>query len=108
MKRGDVVLVRGRVGAVTKARPCVIVQRTAALAGATKVTACPLSSTMVPDNPIRPPIEPTPANGLRRISQVEVDWIFTESVGAIGPTIGTVSEVEMRAIGHAIRLWLDL
>ncbi len=108
MKRADVVLVREPGSPAGKARPCIVVQRDSALEVAAKVTVCPLTSHLRGPAGQRPFVAPTKENGLRVPSEVQVDWIFTHPVEAIGDSIGRLDAVAMDQIDFALRAWLDL
>ena len=108
MKRGDIVLLRGPEGPAGKPRPCIVVQRTSTLDESPKVTLCPLGSTIRVDATVRPLVNPTPGNGLRRVSQIETDWICTCPLSRLGPVIGTLDDATMQHVDRALRLWLDL
>lgn len=108
MKRGDIVTIRGSSGPAAKARPCLIAQRTSGLIDAPKITVCPLSSDIRFDVSIRPLINPSSQNGLLKISQVEVDWIYTYQIERVGSVIGTIDESTLRRVDEALRRWLDL
>jgi len=78
------------------------------LDGAPKVTVCPLSASIKVGSVVRPLLHPSSANGLKHISQVEIDWVFTYETRRIGRTIGTLDELSMRQVDTALRRWLDL
>lgn len=108
MRRGSIVLFRETGSPAAKSRPCIVVQREVTLSGAAKITAVPLTSqlTGVPDH--RPVVGPTAANGLRGISEAQVDWIFSFETARLGPEIGVTEPDVMLHIDRALRLWLDL
>ena len=108
MTRGDVVLVTGQSGLAGKPRPCIVVQRSATLAAAGKVTVCPLTSVVRVGLPIRPVVHPSAENGLERISEVQIDWLFTYRTDRIRGTIGRIDATTMLSIDAAMRRWLNL
>lgn len=108
MKRGAVVLIREPGTPAAKARPCVIVQRTASLAGATKVTVCSLTSILTGAEGQRPFVAPSADNGLRKPSEVEADWIYTHPVEYLGGVIGHLDPATMEQVDVALRRWLHL
>lgn len=83
-------------------------QRSSTLPGTSKITACPLSSTIVGDPIIRPVVTPSDQNGLRRVSQVEVDWIFTEGAERFGARMGSLEAAMLTQVDEALARWLDL
>lgn len=108
MKRGDVILIRDPGSPASKARPCVVVQRDSALATATKVTICPLTSRLRGAAGQRPFVAPSAENGLRVPSEVEVDWIFTHPRERLGTIIGRIDAATIETVEIALRRWLDL
>jgi len=108
MKRGDIVVVKEPGSPASKARPCVVVQRSSALETAAKITVCPLTSRLRGAIGQRPFLSPTSENGLRVPSEVEVDWIFTHPVEAIGDVIGRLDKASLETVDIALRRWLDL
>ena len=67
-----------------------------------------MTSNLRSENGIRPLVLPSPENGLRRASQVEVDWISTEAAEHFSPVIGALDDDAMLAVDRALRHWLDL
>jgi mRNA interferase MazF len=108
MKRGDIILVHEPNTPASKPRPYVVVQRNSALESPAKVTACPLTSVLQGSAGQRPFIAPNDQNGLRRPSEVEIDWIYTHPIDYVGGVIGEVDMPTMTAIDLALRRWLDL
>ena len=95
MKKGAVVLVRGRESPASKSRPCVIVQRTSTLESAARIVACPLTTVLRGPNGGRPHVNPSAENGLLQPSEIEFDWIHGFSpkrivrvLGQMEPQIG--------------------
>ena len=108
MNRGDVILVREPNTPASKARPYVVVQRDSALDEPERVTGCPLTSQLRGAAGQRPFVAPTPGNGLRRPSEVEVDLIYTHPIERIGGVIGRIDAPTMSAVDMALRRWLAL
>lgn len=108
VNRGDVVLIRSPDSPASKARPCVVVQRGSTLEVASKITVCPLTSRLHGAEGQRPLVAPTPDNGLRQPSEVEVDWIHSFPRARIGAVIGNLDATTMRSVDAALRRWLDL
>ena len=108
MRRGDLVLVGGGGGPAGKPRPCLVVQRSSTIDGSSKVTICPLTSTIRVASDSRPVLQPSPENGLTKISQVQIDWIFTYGIDRIDKRIGSLDEIDMHSVDLALRRWLDL
>ena len=69
---------------------------------ATSVTLCLLTSHIV-DSKLRVAIDPAPANGLAKRSQVMVDMVLTLPVERLDNRIGQVSREQMDAISASLR-----
>lgn len=108
MKRGDLVLVREPNTPAGKARPYVVVQRDSALDAPVKITGCPLTSRLRGSEGQRPFVAPTPENGLRQPSEVEVDWIYTHALDRVDHVIGRLDDATMKVIDESLRRWLAL
>ena len=108
MTRGDIVLVREPKSPASKARPSLIVQRTSTLKASSKITLCPITSTLKGGTGRRPFVAPSPENGLLEPSEVQVDWIFSFFRESVGRVIGRLDDVTMREVDAALRRWLDL
>jgi mRNA interferase MazF len=108
VKRGDVVIVREPGTPAAKVRPCVVVTRESAMPHTSKLTICPLTSTLKGVEGGRPFVAPADGNGLRAPSEVQVDWIFTLKVDQIGRQIGYLDGATMSEVDVAIRNWLAL
>lgn len=108
MNRGDVVLVREPRSPASKARPCVVVQRTGTLRKSSKITLCPVTSRLSGVEGQRPFIAPSPENGLLEPSEIQMDWVFSFRRENVGRVIGRLDDAGMRAVDTALRRWLDL
>ncbi len=105
MIRGDIVIVREPGTPASKARPCLVVQHSSTIAVSRKITVCALTSYL---SGRRPVIVPSNGNGLRRMSEVEIDWIFTHPRSFIGDRVGKVEDECLAEVFNALRCWLDL
>lgn len=108
MRRGDVILVREPGTPASKARPYVVVQRDSALEAPQKVTGCPLTSRLRGSAGQRPFVAPSPENGLRVASEVQVDLIYTHPIDRVGGVIGHIDAPTMSAVDQTLRRWLSL
>ena len=106
LRRGDVVVV-SLPGEYGKPRPAVIVQSNL-IDQFDSVVVCPLTTSLAGPGPLRPDIEPSDTNGLRRESQVMVDKLTVARSSKLGSRIGTISAAEMEAVSEALRTLLDL
>jgi len=107
IKRGDVVLCVAK-GDYGKPRPAVVVQSDAFNPTHASLTVCPLTSSLVSAPFFRVSVAPASENGLKKRSQVMVDKVASLSRERIRGVIGRLSGDQMREIGAALILWMDL
>jgi len=106
-KRGQFVTVAVS-GDYGKPRPALVVQSDL-FAKLPSVVICPLTTTLRDDaDLIRLGVEPTPANGLRQISQIAIDKITVVPASKIGETVGTADEELMLRVNRALALLMGL
>jgi len=104
VKRGDVVAV-----ASSKPRPGVVVQSNHLLPYP-MIIVIPFTSEI----DARPPpftrltIDPSPINGLRRVSQLMIDRIIGLPAATLRPTGGSLEDQEMTEITRLLALWLGI
>lgn len=101
MQRGDLVTVSLQ-GDYGKPRPALVVQSDL-LADLESVVICPVTSELR-DAAFRVTIEPSPANGLQKLSQVMVDKLSTLPRARISQPFGRLDDEGMRAISRALLL----
>ena len=101
MQRGDLVTVSLQ-GDYGKPRPALVVQSDL-LADLESVVICPVTSELR-DAAFRVTIEPSPAHGLQKLSQVLVDKISTLPRARISEPFGRLDDERMRAISRALLL----
>ena len=101
MQRGDLVTVSLQ-GDYGKPRPALVVQSDL-LFDLESVVLCPVSSELR-DAAFRVTIEPSPANGLQKLSQVMVDKLSTLPRARISEPFGQLDDECMRAISRALLL----
>jgi mRNA interferase MazF len=106
LKRGDVVTV-AISGDFGKPRPAVIIQADAFDATGT-VTVLLLTGTLTEAPLIRPPIEPSAANGLTRPSQVMIDKAMSVRRERIGVPIGRLDDETMLTVTRALAVFLGI
>ncbi|MGH6767591.1 MAG: type II toxin-antitoxin system PemK/MazF family toxin [Xanthobacteraceae bacterium] len=107
VKRGDVVLMVAP-GELGKPRPSIVVQANELGDDTTTVLVCPLSSDPRQNARLRPPVEPTPANGLRLRSQIMTDKIVAINRGRLRGVIGTVDSDTADRLDQSLLLVLGL
>jgi mRNA interferase MazF len=104
--RGDLVtvVVPGGYG---KPRPALIVQSDA-FGEIPSLTVLPLTSDLQPTPLLRITVEPSPANGLERASQIMIDKAVTVPRAKIGRHIGRLDAALMPEVGSALAAFLGL
>lgn len=100
-RRGDLVTVSLQ-GDYGKPRPALIVQSDL-LAELESVVLCPVTSELR-NAAFRVTVEPNPANGLRRLSQVMVDKLSTLPRARLGEPFGHLDEQRMKMVERALLL----
>ena len=106
MRRGDVVVV-ALPGDFGKPRPAVVVQSDL-LGQTSSIGIIPITSTIMDPALLRLTIEPTPANGLREVSQVMTDKVTTMSRSKVRSIIGKLDTGHMREISVRLTAFFDL
>ena len=107
LKRGDVVVV-ALTGDYGKPRPALVIQSDLFNETHASVTVVPLTSTLV-DAPIfRLTVEPSPANGLRSLSQLTIDKVTTVSRTRIAQSIGRLEDDLLLRVSRALALWMGI
>ena len=106
-KRGQFVTVV-LAGDYGKPRPALVVQSNL-FAELPSFVVCPLTTTLRDDaDLLRIPVDPSPVNGLRQLSQIAVDKITVVPASKIGNTIGTADDVLMLRVNRALALLIGL
>ena len=104
MRRGDIVAV-----ATGKPRPAIVVQSDHLLLYP-MVIVVPFTSEI----DARPPpftritVDPTPVNGLRKVSQIMVDRIIGLPATKLRPTGGRLEDDQMTELTRLLALWLGI
>jgi mRNA interferase MazF len=104
MNRGDIVTV-----AAGKPRPAVVVQSDHLLPYP-MVIVVPFTSEIVARPPpfTRMTVDPSPANGLRRVSQIMIDRIIGVPATTLRPTAGRLEPNKMTELTRLLALWLGI
>jgi mRNA interferase MazF len=108
LRRGTVVTVASPGVYSGKPRPAVVVQADRWLQAHPSITLCPLTSTLMEAPLVRIAVQPSPRNGLRKISQLMVDKLFTVPIQAIGEVVGQLEPQALVDLYLALRDWLQL
>jgi len=101
MQRGDLVTV-SLPGAYGKPRPALVIQSDL-LDELQSVMVCPITSELR-NALFRVTVEPNPANGLQKISQVMADKITTLPRARTSEPIGALDGERMKAVDRALLL----
>jgi len=106
MKRGDLVTI-ALTGDFGKPRPALIV-RSNLFAEHLLVTVLPITSDLEKAPLLRIPIDPSPANGLRKPSHIMIDAIQTVRREKVGRVIGRIDDETVLAVNRALMVFLGL
>ena len=106
MTRGDLVTVAVS-GDFGKPRPALVIQSDQ-FAETGTVTVLLISGTLVEAPLLRPTVDPSPDNGLRKPSQVQVDKVMTVRREKVGPPIGRLDDATLLAVTRSLALFLGL
>jgi len=100
-RRGDLVTISLR-GDYGKPRPALVIQSDF-MTDLESVLLCPVTSDLR-DALFRVTIEPTPANGLRKLSQIMTDKITTLPREKVGEPFGRLGDEKMKMVNKALLL----
>ena len=106
MKRGDLVTISIQ-GDFGKPRPALVIQSDLFNAHAT-VTVLPVTSTLVEAPLLRPTLQPSAANGLRKPSQIMVDKAMTLKRDKVGSAFGHLDAVAMVEVERRLAVFLGI
>lgn len=106
MRRGDLVTVAAP-GDYGKPRPALVIQSDLfeELPG---VTLCLVTSALRHAPIFRITVDPSPENGLRRISQVQVDKAMTVARERVGAVIGRLDDATMLKINRSLAVFIGI
>jgi len=91
-----------------KPRPALVIQSDLFNETHPSVSLCLITSDLR-DTPIfRITVEPSASNGLRRLSQVQIDKMFTTLRQKVGEPIGHLDDEFMIRVNRAIAVWLGI
>jgi len=106
MRRGDVVTVAAP-GDYGKPRPALVIQSDL-FDALPSVTLCLITSTLR-DAPIfRITVDPSAANGLQRVSQIQVDKILTVARERIGSVIGRLDDATLLKVNRSLAVFVGI
>lgn len=106
MRRGNLVTVAA-TGDHGKPRPALVIQSDL-FDEVPSVTLCPVTSALRETPLIRITVDPSPENGLQRISQIEVDKIVTVKRECIGRVIGRLDDATMLKVTRSLAVFVGI
>ena len=106
MRRGELVTVVAP-GDFGKPRPALVIQSDHFDRTAT-VTVALISSRLVATPLIRPSVQPTAMNGLRKPSQVMVDKVMSVPRSRVGHATGQLEDEAMLAVTRSLAVFLGI
>ncbi|HXJ75450.1 MAG TPA: type II toxin-antitoxin system PemK/MazF family toxin [Candidatus Dormibacteraeota bacterium] len=106
MRRGDLVTVVA-AGDYGKPRPALVIQSDS-FAELSSVTLCLITSTLLEAPLFRITVDPSSGNGLRRISQIEVDKIVTVNRQRVGGVIGRLDDATMLKVNRSLAVFIGI
>ncbi len=106
MRRGDIVTVAAP-GDYGKPRPALVIQSDI-FDTLSSVTLCLVTSTLLDAPVFRITVDPSPENGLQRISQIEVDKIMTVKRERVGRVIGRLDDATMVKVNRSLAAFIGI
>jgi len=91
-----------------KPRPVLVVQSNLFNETHPSVTVVPLSGTIIDAPVFRMTLDPTPENGLRKVSQIMIDKVTSVRRDRMGAVIGRLGDDQMVKITRALAVWLGI
>ena len=106
LRRGDIVTVSAP-GDFGKPRPALVIQSDL-FDELPSVALCLVTSTLR-DAPIfRITLDPSPANGLQRVSQIQVDKIMAVARERIGGVIGRLDDATLLKVNRSLAVFVGI
>jgi len=107
LRRGDLVTVaiQGNLG---KPRPALVIQSDLFNETHPTVTLCLVSSELRDAPLFRLTVDPTPENGLKLDSQIQIDKIMTVLRDKIGPGFGRLDDATMLKVNRVLALFMGI
>lgn len=106
MRRGDLVTVAAP-GDYGKPRPALVIQSDL-FDELPSVTVCLVTSALR-DAPIfRITVDPSPATGLQRVSQIQIDKIVTVARERVGGVIGRLDDTTLLKVSRSLAVFVGL
>jgi len=106
MRRGDIATVTAP-GDYGKPRPALVIQSDL-FEGLPSVTVCLVTSALRDAPIIRITVDPSPENGLQRVSQIQVDKILTVVRERVGGVIGRLDEATLLKVNRSLAVFIGI
>lgn len=106
MRRGDLVTVAAP-GDYGKPRPALVMQSDL-FDELPSVTLCLVTSALRETPLFRITVDPSPENGLQRISQIQVDKVMTVARERIGGVIGRLDDATMLKVSRSLAVFVGI
>lgn len=107
MRRGELVTVAPQ-GDLGKPRPALVIQSDLFNETHPTLTVLPVTSDIRSAPLFRVTVEPTEANGLKKVSQVVVDKPVSVKRERLGKPFGRLEDEAMLRINRALAVWIGL
>jgi len=91
-----------------KPRPALVVQSDLFNADHATVSVLPITSTIIGTPVFRITLEPSAANGLRKVSQIMVDKIVSVKREKVGEMFGRLDDETLLRVNRALAVWLGV
>lgn len=106
MRRGELVVV-AVPGDYGKPRPALVIQSDL-FEEHPSVTLCLVTSALRDTPILRITVDPSPENGLQRISQIQVDKVVTVVRERVGKVIGRLDDATMLKVGRSLAVFVGI
>jgi len=106
MRRGDFVTVAAP-GDYGKPRPALVIQSDL-FDELPSVTLCLVTSALRNAPIFRITVDPSPENGLQRISQVQADKVMTVARGRVGDVIGRLDDATLLKVSRSLAVFIGI
>ena len=106
MRRGDLVTVAAP-GDYGKPRPALVIQSDL-FDELPSVALCLVTSTLRAAPILRITVDPSPANGLQRVSQIQVDKIVTVARERVGGVIGRLDDGTLLKVNRSLAVFIGI
>jgi len=106
MRRGDLVTAAAP-GDYGKPRPALVIQSDL-FDEVPSITLCLVTSTLRETPLVRITVDPSPENGLQRISQIQVDKVITVARERVGRVIGRLDDATMLKVNRSLAVFIGI